>query len=368
MICVCVKKVRIFMKAKLYINKDNLMYNINYIKNKIGNRRKIIAMVKANAYGIGAKAISCELQKIGITDFGVANIEEAIALRNNGISGMILVTSVVIGEEIKAAIENDISMSVSDLDNIEKIDEIAKKIGKVANIHLKIETGMLRLGFNINYVTSIINKIIQLKNINIQGIYTHLSCADSDEEYTNNQIEEFKKIVSKLSKVKEFEYIHILNSDGVSKYTDKVDIDTHVRVGIMMYGYGENTRPILKLTAPIIHVNNVDKYEKVGYGGTFIAKPNMKIAVVKIGYADGINRSLSNKISVKVNGIECQQVGNICMDLMMVDISKVNNVKINDEVVIWDYTDDLKNIAKITNKIVYEVISGLGNRIERIME
>ena len=136
-----------------------------------------------------------------------------------------------------------------------------------------------------------------------------------------------------------------------------------------MYGYGNsNTKPILKLTAPIIHINYVDKYVKVGYGGTYIAKPNTKIAVVKIGYADGFPRILSNKLMFKLNDICCQQVGNICMDMMMIDVSKVENIKVGDEVILWDFKDNLEDIAKKSNRIVYEVISSLGNRIERIIE
>lgn len=356
------------MKAKLYISRENLKYNIDYIKNKIGNKKKIIAMVKANAYGAGDVILANELQNMGVKDFGVANIDEAINLRENDITGMILITSVVQGDEIRLAIENNISVSVSDMENIKEINDIAKTLGKTANIHIKIDTGMTRLGFTSKDILDKFNMILKLNNVNIQGIYTHLSCADSDEEYTNNQIEEFKSIINELLKIYNFEYIHILNSDGVEMYSDKIDIDTHVRVGIIMYGYNKNTKPILKLTAPIIHIANIDKYTKVGYGGTFIAKPNMKIAVVKIGYADGINRSLSNNITVNINGVECPQVGNICMDMMMVDVSKVSDIKVNDEAVIWDYTDDLKDISKITNKIVYEVISNLGSRIERIVE
>jgi alanine racemase len=281
---------------------------------------------------------------------------------------MILVTSVLVSDEIEKAIDNDITISVSDIENILEIDEIAKRKEKIANIHIKLDTGMTRLGFSKDNIIINFSKIQKLQYININGIYTHLSCADSDEEYTLNQINEFKDIVKELSKNYNFKYIHILNSDGVEYYTDKTDMDTHVRIGISMYGYTKNTKPITKLTAPVIHINTIDKYTKVGYGGTFIAKPNTKIAVLKIGYADGISRNLSNKLKVKVNGVVCQQIGNICMDLMMIDVTNVHDIKINDEAILWDYNDDLKEIAKISGKIVYEVISNLGNRIERIVE
>ncbi len=356
------------MKAKLYVNKEILKYNMDYIKDKIGERKNIIAMVKANAYGVGDTLIANELQNMGIKNFGVACIDEAIRLRNNNITGMILVTSVLVDKEIESAIEEDISISVSNIQNIKDINEIAKQKNKIAKIHIKIDTGMTRLGFSKDNIIINFTNILKYKNIKIEGIYTHLSCADSDKEYTNNQINEFKYIVENLSKNYEFKYIHILNSDGVEYYSDKVDFDTHVRVGIIMYGYCGDTKPVLKLTAPVINVTNVDKYTKVGYGGTVIVKPNTKVAVIKIGYADGISRSLSNNINVIINGIKCRQIGNICMDMMMADVTDVKDIKVNDEAIIWDYENDLKEIAKLSNKITYEVISNLGSRIERVIK
>lgn len=356
------------MKAKLYVNKERLKYNMDYIKGKIGERRNIIAMVKANAYGVGDTLIANELQNMGIKDFGVACIDEAIKLRNNNISGMILVTSVLVDKEVESAIENDISISVSNIQNIKDINEIAKLKNKIAKIHIKIDTGMTRLGFSKDNIIINFSSILKLENVKVEGIYTHLSCADSDEEYTNNQISEFKYVVDELSKIYSFKYIHILNSDGVEYYSDKVNFDTHARVGIIMYGYCGKTKPVLKLTAPVINITNVDRYTKVGYGGTAIAKPNTKVAVIKIGYADGISRNLSNNLSVIINGTKCKQIGNICMDMMMIDVTDVEDIKVNDEVIIWDYDNDLKDIAKKSSKITYEVISNLGSRIERIIE
>lgn len=354
------------MKAKLYINRQNLKENIEYIRNKIGNR-KIIAMVKANAYGTGDTLIAQEQQNMGVDAFGVANIEEAKRIRDAGIKGMILVTCVVYTDELKEAIANDISMSISDIEELKYIDEEAKRQSKVAKLHIKVDTGMTRLGFTPENVLAAIKEIKKYENIELEGIYTHLSCADSDEEYTLDQIRIFRETVEDAKSIANFKYIHILNSDGTEMYTDEPQIDTHVRVGISMYGYSKNMQPITKLTAPVIHINNIDKYTKVGYSGTYIAKPNTKIAVVKIGYADGLSRCLSNNISVVVNGVECAQVGNICMDMMMIDVTDAP-VSIGDEVIIWDYTNDLKDIAKLSHKIVYEVISNLGDRIERIVE
>lgn len=356
------------MKAKLYINKENLKYNVEYIKSKIGKNKDIIAMVKANAYGAGDVLVAKELQNLGINNFGVANIEEAIKLRENSIKGMIIVTSVCLEDEIDKAVKNDITLSISTLSNAVEINEIAKKYDTKAKVHIKVDTGMTRLGFSHNNIVSEFSKILELDNIIIEGIYTHLSCADIDRKYTEEQIELFSNIVKSLEDKIEFKYIHILNSDGTQHFSN-IDLKyTHVRVGLMLYGYTKHTKPILKLTAPVIHINNIDRYTKVSYGGTFIAKPNMKIAVIKIGYADGLSRRLSNNTSVEVNNVKCKIVGNICMDMCMVDVTDVENVNVNDEVVIFDYTNDLKELSKNSGKIVYEVISNLGSRIERIIE
>jgi len=354
------------MKAKLYISKENLKNNIDNIKKTIGNR-KIIAMVKANAYGLGDITIAKLLQELKIDSFGVANVDEAKRLRTNGIKGMILVTSVILEDELKEAILNDISISLSDIQEAEKIEKISSCVGKVSRIHIKVDTGMTRLGFSPDMIKNVIEKISKFKHIRIEGIYTHLSCADSDESYTKNQIETFKEIVKNTQSIIKYKYIHILNSDGVRLYSNESQVDTHVRVGISMYGYSIGMKPTTKLTAPIIHINNVKKEVKIGYSGTAIASPGQKIAVVKLGYADGISRSLSNKFSVIVNGSICNQVGNICMDMMMINVTNTD-AKIGDEAIIWDYTDDLKDLANKSHKIVYELISNIGNRVERIVQ
>lgn len=353
------------MKAKLYINRKNLIDNINDIKEKIGDK-EIIAMVKANAYGIGDREVVSILQSIGIKNFGVANIDEALRVRKIAKDEMIIITSVTMGGEIKEAIENNITMSVSDIQNIEEINNVAKELGINAKVHIKIDTGMTRLGFS---PKDIIERKEELKNysfVTFEGIYTHLSCADVDDEYTKSQIDEFKRVLDALSDMN-FKYIHFLNSDGVFKYSNYLKDYTHVRVGIAMYGYAYNLKPILRLTAPIIHINNVENYKRISYGGTALAKPNEKVAVVKIGYADGLSRKLSNNLVVTVNGKKCRQVGNICMDMMMVDVTNTS-AQVSDEVEIFSTDDNLQEIAKNSSKIVYEVISSLGTRIERIIE
>lgn len=353
------------MKAKLYLNKENLKKNVEYIKNK-AKGKKIIAMVKANAYGIGDLNVVNALNSLGVVNFGVANIDEAVRIRQNGANNLVLITSVVTGEEIEKAVALDISLSVSDIDNICEINEIGKKYNKKVKIHFKIDTGMTRLGFIPTNLNENIAKIKNMEYINVEGVYTHLSCADSNEKYTLKQLNTFKEEVEYLKKYFNFKYIHMLNSDGVESYTNFDMEYNYVRVGIMLYGYTRKGVPVTKLSAPIIHINNIEEESLVSYGGTFKAKPNMKIAVIKIGYADGISRSLSNKLYFYVNGVKCKQIGNICMDMCMVDVTDVD-AKVGDEVIIWDEENNLQKIANYSNKIVYEVLTSIGNRVERVV-
>ena len=354
------------MKAKLHISSENLRYNIEKIKEKIDNK-DIIAMVKANAYGAGDKEIVKVLDNLGINNYGVANIEEALRVREVSKDSMILITCVSVGDEIKESIKNNISMSVSDIENMNEIENIATELGLKAKVHLKIDTGMTRLGFEPEMIDEIIEKILSYENIQIEGIYTHLSCADVDEEFTKSQIDVFQDTVAKLENKINFKYIHFLNSDGTFRYSHYNEKYTHARVGIVMYGYAYDLKPILKLTAPVLHITNVEKYSRVGYGGTAVTKPGQKVAVIKIGYADGLSRLLSNKIQVRYKDKECRQIGNIFMDMTMIDATDLD-VKISDDVEIFGYDNNLENIAKLSGKIVYEVISNLGERIQRVIE
>ena len=363
------------MTSRLYISKSCIKNNINYIKSNLFKSTKIIAMVKANAYGCGAFEISKYLEEIGITDFGVALVSEGISLRNFGIKSNILVTSQFLEPDINNIIKYNLSVSASDIDLIKKLNDAAKENNKNIKIHIKVDSGMGRLGFTKKNIFDSIDYIKNnCKNIDIDGIYTHLSCADNDENYTISQLQTFDKIVTTLKeKGFNFSYIHALNSAGILKY-NKYQY-THVRAGILIYGYSpdtslinDNIKPCLTLKSRILRINEIDSDSKISYGATYTAKKGDKIATIQIGYADGLPRACSNKYSVYVNGIKCKIVGNICMDMCMIDISNVNDlVQVGDEVTILKDENDILEIANICNTINYEVISKLSDRIERIL-
>lgn len=358
------------MGAKLYINKESIVDNLNSIKEKIGKDTKIIAMVKANAYGTDMFKMVKLLRENNINDFGVALVSEGVDLRKVLKNEKIIVTSgVVSDDDIEDAIQNDLSVSISDKYIAEKINEIAYKKGSKVNVHIAVDTGMTRLGINRD---EIIKDVLDIhnncRNIILEGIYTHLSCADFDDNFTREQLNIFDSVVKELmTKGIKFKYIHALNSDGSVRFNDFYY--THIRIGMLMYGYTNTDKialkPALKLVSNIIHVNDITKSCKVGYGATYTANSGDKIATIQIGYADGLFRCLSNNYFVKVNGKKCKIVGNICMDMSMIDVTGLD-VKIGDEVVIFDYDDDLKEMSRKSDTISYEIMSRIGNRVERI--
>lgn len=363
------------MSAKLYINKENLKSNIEYIKSKIDKNVEIIAMVKANGYGCGMNLVSHFLESIGISNFGVALVQEGKSLRKSGIKSNILVTSQFLETDFKDIIENDLTVSVSNIPMLEKLNKYASSKGKIVKIHIKIDSGMGRLGFDENNVYSSVNYINEnLKNILIDGIYTHLSSADTNEEYTLFQLNRFDNIVKKLINLGyHFNKIHALNSAGILKYSNFSY--THVRTGILMYGYMPDTsitipeiKPCLTLKAPILRIHEIKEDSKISYGGTYTAKTGTKIATIAIGYADGLSRTCSNNYNVHIGNTPCKIVGNICMDMCMIDITNVKeNLNIGDEVTIFKSEEDILNLAKLSNTINYEIISRLNERIKRLL-
>lgn len=356
------------MSSKLYVNLNNIRYNIEKIREKINSKTGIIAMIKANAYGAGMIEIAKYLNKLDIKDFGVALVSEAVDLRKNGIDNNILVTSEFLEDDILDIIKYDISVSVCELELAKKLNNRAMELNKKVRVHIKIDTGMTRLGFYIDdAVKSVCYIKKNLKNLIIDGIYTHLSSADSSYEYTMLQLKRFDNIYNELLNLGfNFNYVHVLNSAGVflhSKYEY-----THVRVGIAIYGYLPdysmkekiNLKPALKLTADVIHINSISRDTPVSYSRTFEAKNGDRIAVVQIGYADGLPRMLSNKYYTNAGLI----VGNICMDMCMIKLDK--NMKIGDEVVIFGFENDLEKMSNMCNTINYEIISRIGTRVKRV--
>ena len=367
-------------RAWIEIDLVNLVNNINEIKKIISPKTKIMAVVKANAYGHGALLIAKKLSEIGITDFAVATLEEGIYLRKNNIQGNILILGFTNFDDLEYVIKYDLIQTIIDYDYSEKIKEL--NLNEKLNCHIKINTGMNRLGEKYDHLYKLY-KIYENEKLNILGTYSHLCVADSDIkediDFTNRQIELFNQTINRI-KMKGYDTgkVHLQSSYGIINYTG-LDYD-YVRVGILMYGVNSSKesyqlthlklKPVLSLKARITSLKEVDKNESISYGRTYIAREKRKIAAVSIGYADGIPRNLSNKgLKVKVKDIYCNVVGRICMDQLLIDISDITNIKIGDEVILIGENEKISAsmIAMKGGTITNELLSRFSNRLPRIV-
>jgi len=340
--------------------------NIKEIQKLVGDNVTIMPIIKANAYGT---YINTELDII--KDFkivGVANVSEGIDLRKIGFKNDIFVLNQPFISEIDKIIDNNLIVGVSSNSFIEALKEKNKKI----KIHIEIGTGMGRTGINPNRALEFTQKILENKNIIIDGIYTHLSSADVDYEYTKSQLQSFDYAINEIKKLVNVRYIHSSASNGIINFPN-----SHynlVRPGIIIYGYPSsfdtyekiNIKPICTLKSRIIFLKHVPKNTSIGYGRSFITNKDMVIATIPLGYADGIKRSLSNNGYVLINGKKANIIGNICMDSFMVDVTDIDDVKTNDTVYIWDNKEiTVEDISHKINTINYEIISTISARVPR---
>jgi len=362
------------MAAKMYVNLQNIKYNLERIKEKIDTSVTVIAMVKADAYGLGDVEVCKFLKTLGISFLGVAIVDEGVHLRKNSIDSNILVTGQFLYEDIQNILDSNLTVCISNMDLLRSLNKQAIKENKKVNIHIKVDTGMTRLGFNIDDVLHNVKYIKDnFVNIIIDGIYTHLSSADTDDEYTLNQLNEFDKCIKLLiSNGYQFNYIHALNSSGLLKYSNYSY--NAVRIGDILYGYypdeslrsSISLKPAVKLTAPIINLRDINSGCSISYSRTFKSNENMRIATIQMGYADGLDRKLSNKLDVYINNIPCRIIGNICMDMCMIDVTNIENVQVGDYCTILDYDDSIYTLANIIGTINYEIISRISKRVKRI--
>lgn len=351
--------------ANIYIK--NLISNYTLIKKKC-DTALICAAVKANAYGHGAVEVSKVLEKEGCNCFGVATVIEATELKNSGIKKPILLLSLTTPEEIKDIVEIGIEPIVTTSDYIKQLNTQANKKGRIINVHLKVDTGMGRIGCEPNEAIKLSKLIISSSNLKLQGLATHFATADSrDQTFTMNQLDIFKKVINEL---KEHginpPLIHAANSGAIT--VSKNSIFNMVRPGIILYGYppspelvGElDLKPILELETKIVNIKKVPKGCSISYGRNYITEADEFIATLPIGYADGFTRSLTNTGEVWISGKLYPVVGNVCMDQIMIRVDK--NVKLYDKVTIIGVKPGQPNaesIAKKIGTISYEVLTNI---------
>lgn len=349
------------------VDTQKLKYNIEQIKKYVGNK-EIMPVVKANAYGT---YINKRLDILNLFNIiAVAIVDEAIEIRKLGYTKEIFVLNQPAIEDISDILEYNLTIGLSSLEFLNELDNIQSKI----KVHIEIETGMNRTGVQIDKLQQYINKLKQNSNIIVEGVYTHLSSADCDVDYTRKQLEKFKQAVEIIKgEYKELKYIHSQASSGFLNYTD--DISNLVRTGIVMYGFEpfENVKekidikPICTLKSKITFIKDVQEGEAVSYSKKYVADKKIKIATIPIGYADGIRRELTNKGDVVINNKKAKIVGAVCMDSFMADVTEIENVKVGTEVYIWDNDKiNVEEIAKKYNTINYEILTGISYRVPRI--
>lgn len=368
-------------RAYITINLNNIIDNINAVSEKLQGRAGILAVLKADGYGHGAAAIARELEEIdSVMGYATATIEEALFLRNAGAKKMILVLGYLFKDQYEDAINNDISVTVYNYECAEKLSETALRLGKEAKVHIKVDTGMSRIGIKPSVMTiAEVQEIAELEGLFMEGIFTHFPNADiEDKTDTYKSLKDFQDFI-KLLKIGgvDFQIHHYANSACIIDLP--CDECQMVRLGVALYGIYPSDevkkanitlKPALKLRAAIIHVKEIDEGDAVSYGSTFIADRNMKVATISLGYGDGYPRSLSNKGYVLINGRKAPILGRICMDQFMVDITDIPDVKVEDMATIIGNDRDqfisVDELGELSGRFPYEFVCDLGKRIPRV--
>ncbi|HEY5561885.1 MAG TPA: alanine racemase [Clostridiaceae bacterium] len=361
------------------INLDNLVSNVKEIRNLIGDK-ELIAVVKADGYGHGAVEIANTLVQEGIDRLAVSMLSEAIELRFGGVKKPILILGFTPPGEFEKLIELDIEQTIYDFDMARLLSETAVRLGKIGIVHIKVDTGMGRIGFlpNENSISTIL-KIVKLEGLEIRGIFSHFSTSDElDKTYSKGQIEKFNWVINRLEEERvHIKLKHLSNSAGIMDI--KEAYYNAVRAGIILYGYYPSKevmrdklrlKPVLCLKANIIHIKEVKAGEYISYGRKYRTSKVMIIATLPVGYADGYSRKLSNNGFVIVKGCKASIVGTICMDQFMIDVTNIPDLKVGDEVIIIGTEGALhftaEDMADSLGTISYEVICGISKRVPRV--
>ncbi|GAA9583132.1 alanine racemase [Helicobacter pylori] len=374
------------LKRASFVEVDtaSLRHNFSAVKSIVPKDAHIMAVVKANAYGAGAiKASEIFLQE-GANYLGVATLDEALELRSHFSKTPILILGYSPNSNASMLIDNDLSAMIFSLEQAEVFSQMALKSQKRLKIHLKIDTGMHRLGLEPNFKSiEIIKKIRTLKGLEIEGIFTHLSNADANiKTHAKNQMKAFNAFLEQLLDQKiEFQYRHAYNSAGILSLCNGNEnrFLNLYRPGIMLYGFYPSNgmketcptilKNVISLKAQIVQIRSVKKGEFIGYGEHFYTNEETLVGVLALGYADGLMRALGNRIQVAINNQLAPLIGKVCMDQCFV---KLNNIqaKEGDEVILFGdksaKANDASEIAALLNTIPYETISTLSKRLERV--
>lgn len=356
------------------ISLDNIIYNYRSMRNRLSHECKFLGVIKANAYGHGAVEVARVLEAAGADYLAVAFIDEALELRESGIKLPVLVLGYTSPEYTRELIEHDITQAVVDYESGCEYAKAAEKLGKVLKCHLKLDSGMGRVGFRKDFSADKIADLLALSQLHFEGVFTHFAVSDvNGDEYTQVQYESFMSRVNELETIsgKKIDLVHCANSGAMINYAHTYR--DMVRPGILLYGHypdkdtgGLTVKPAMTLKTRIVQIKEVSIGDTVSYGRIWTADKPAKIAVLSIGYADGLDRLLSDKAEFLLHGRRIRQIGRICMDMCMVDISNIPEAAVGDEVVIFGEDLPIEEHADKIGTISYEMLCNVSVRVPRI--
>lgn len=358
----------------LRVDLNALKFNYEFFKSKLSTDTKVLAVIKAFAYGHEAVSVAKKLEQEKVAYFAVAYIQEAVQLRNAGIASPILVLHPQ-HNDIDACIKYNLEPNIYSINLLTSfLHSLEEKRISDFPIHLKFNTGLNRLGFAKNEVSEILKKISRSNRVRIASVFSHLVASEDFDEknYTKTQIEDYKNIVKAIEKEVKYPFIkHLTNTSGALNYPEaRFDM---VRIGVGLYGYAneekwtKQLKNVGTLQSVISQIHSIEKGQSVGYNRAFVAAEKIISATIPIGHADGIPRTWGKGAGyVTINGEKAPTLGNVCMDMIMVDVSNID-CKEGDTVIIFDNQRTLEDLALRTNTISYEILTAISQRIPRVI-
>lgn len=376
------KEINHYDRVRADIDLDAVVFNMEQMHENLNEGTRMMGVIKTDAYGHGAVQIGRELEKLPyVFGMAVATAEEALILRKCGIEKPVLILGYTFPYAYEELIKNEVRMTVFRKDTAKEIDECAKKAGKKALVHIKVDTAMSRIGVKPDESgISFIRECLSMEHIAVEGIFTHFAKADErDKSAVRSQLAVFKEFLELSDRETGYDFPirHCSNSAGIVELRE-ANMDM-VRAGITLYGLWPSEevsrdvislKPVLSLKSHIVYVKNISKGTPVSYGGTFMAGEDMRIATIPAGYGDGYPRGLSNKGSVLIRGKRAAVLGRVCMDQFMVDVTKIPDAKEGDEVILIGRDGEdaitMEELGDLSGRFNYELACDLGKRIPRV--
>jgi alanine racemase len=345
------------------IDMDTIVENVQSIRRSLGSNVMIMGVVKANAYGHDAPEIAPLLIQNGVSYLGVARLAEGIELRKSNIKAPILILGLTIKEDMEALLAYNITSAVCDIGDVEFLSKLAVKNNKVAKVHVKVDTGLGRIGVSTENAMSFIRQIKDMKNIQIEGIFTHFAVADEqDKSFTEEQFGKFSSLLETIERAGiRIPLKHVANTATVLDLPH-MSLDM-VRLGVLLFGLYPSVevqrtievKSALKFKSRIIYLKQVPTGRSISYGRTYTTTANTLVATLPVGYADGYSRLLSNSAAVVVKGKKAPVIGRVCMDQTMIDVTHIPGIEVGDEVTLWS-GQEIYESAERMHTIVNEVV------------